>query len=190
MTDVLDSLRAPIVPIDPDPEFAADLRARLEQALLRIGSPEPEPSGPGEGEDVAPGTLTAYLSVDGAREALEWYAEVFGARRRGAPMEMPDGRVGHAELILGDSVLMLADEAPEHGVLGPKKVGGVSQTLMLAVSDVDATVARALAGGATLSRPVTEYPYGRSGVILDPFGHRWLISTRPENTRAAKERRT
>lgn len=173
MTDPFDALREPIRPVDPEPGFAAELRARLERAVLepegaRMTTTEPA-------VDVPLHSLTPYLGVDDARRALDWYVEVFDARRRGEPYMMDDGRVGHAELALGDSVLMLADEFPEIGVLGPRARGGTSTTLHLQVPDVDATVARALDHGAELERPVADQPYGRTGVIVDPFGHRWMI---------------
>jgi predicted enzyme related to lactoylglutathione lyase len=89
---------------------------------------------------------------------------------------MPDGRVGHAELVLGDSVLMLADEFPEIGLAAPATRGGASQSLRLEVADPDAVVAAAVAAGATLDRPVTDAPHGRGGVVVDPSGHRWMVS--------------
>ena len=96
--------------------------------------------------------------------------------RRGEPIVMPDGRVGHVEVLLGDSVLMLADEFPEMGLLAPAHLAGVSQSLRLEVADPDAVVAAAVAAGGTLDRPVADSPYGRGGVVLDPSGHRWMVS--------------
>ncbi|MFB4315289.1 VOC family protein [Actinomadura sp. 21ATH] len=122
-------------------------------------------------------SLAPYLNVDDGRRALDWYARVFGARMRGEPVVMEDGRLGHAELAIGDSVLMLADEYPEMGLLGPKARGGPSQSVYLTVSDVDDVAVRAVDAGAELERPVGEYPFGRMGVIVDPFGHRWMINT-------------
>ncbi|XVQ08502.1 VOC family protein [Spirillospora sp. CA-255316] len=124
-------------------------------------------------------SLTPYLCVDDAPRALEWYASVLGARPRGEPVMMEDGRVGHAELDIGDSVLMLADEWPELELLGPKTRGGPSQSIYLTVPDVDAVVARAVEEGAELARPVEDHPYGRNGVIVDPFGHRWMVTSPP-----------
>ena len=89
---------------------------------------------------------------------------------------MPDGRVGHVEVLLGDSVLMMADEFPEMGLVAPAHRGGVSQSLRLEVADPDAVVAAAVAAGGTLERPVADSPYGRGGVVLDPSGHRWMVS--------------
>src|SRR3712207_2598038 len=89
-------------------------------------------------------SLTPYLCVDDGRRALEWYVQAFDARRRDEPVVMPDGRVGHAELAIGDSVLMLADEWPEEGLLSPKARGGPSQSILLTVPDADRVVSRAV----------------------------------------------
>jgi PhnB protein len=125
--------------------------------------------------------LTPYLCVDGAAAAIDWYGDVFGAKER-MRMDGPDGKVGHAELQLGDSVIMLADEYPEMGNLGPRSVGGSPVTLSLYVEDVDAVHAKALAKGATELRPVEDQFYGdRMGQLLDPFGHRWSVGTHIED---------
>jgi len=100
----------------------------------------------------------------------------FGAVPRGEPVEMPDGRLGHAEVALGDSVVMLADEFPEMGLLSPAGRGGTTVSLRLEVTDPDAVVERALAHGARLERAVADHPYGRNGVVVDPSGHRWMVS--------------
>ncbi|GAA3222445.1 VOC family protein [Pseudonocardia petroleophila] len=176
MTDPLDALRVPVTPVDPDPAFARALRARLERALL---DPREDPM---TTTLDAPRTtarmhaLTPYLAVTDAVVAVDFYVAAFGAVRRGEPVLMPDGRTGHAEVALGDSVLMLADEFPEMGLAAPATRGGVSQSLRLEVADPDAVVARALAAGGTLERAVTDSPYGRGGVVLDPSGHRWMVS--------------
>ncbi|TDD62124.1 glyoxalase [Actinomadura darangshiensis] len=177
MTDPLEALRAPTVPVDPDPVFAARLRERLRRALL-------EPTGGTMTTTVHETqarvrTLTPRINVDDGQHALRWYAEAFGAELRGDPMMEEDGRVGHAELAIGDSVLMLADEWPDHGLLSPKTRGGPSQSLYLSVPDVDVVFARAVELGAAADRAVSDYPYGRNGVITDPFGHRWIISSPP-----------
>jgi len=97
-------------------------------------------------------------------------------------MPGPGGKVGHAEIRIGDSVIMLADEHPEMGARGPRAYGGAAVSLHLYVADVDATVKRALAAGATLLRPVEDKFYGdRMGTIEDPFGHRWHVSTHQED---------
>lgn len=172
MSDPLDALRrldALPGPDDlPDPAFAAALRARLERALL-AAAPLPAPGGPM--------TLSPYLSVPDARAAIAFYVEAFGAVPRGETYEMEDGRIGHAELVVGGSVVMLADEFPEMGLTGPLALGGVSASLHLEVPDVDAVVTRAVAAGATLEREPADASYGRTGVVRDPAGHRWLVQT-------------
>jgi predicted enzyme related to lactoylglutathione lyase len=181
-TDPLHDLRIPIDPVDPDPGFAAALRARVERALL---APEGEPAmsvttdrtttSPAAATPRRP-ALTPYLAVVDAERAIAFYAAAFGAVPRGEPVVMPDGRIGHAELALGDSVLMLADEYPEIGLAAPLTRGGPSQSLRLEVADPDAVVDAAVAAGATLDRPVGDSPYGRGGVVVDPSGHRWMVS--------------
>jgi PhnB protein len=125
--------------------------------------------------------LSPYLSVDGAARAIEFYEKVFGATER-MRMPAPNGKVGHAELQIGDSVLMLADEFPDMGFVGPKTVGGSPVTLTVYVENVDEVFARALREGATSVRDVTNQFYGdRSGQFDDPFGHRWNVSTHVED---------
>lgn len=122
-----------------------------------------------------------YLCVDGANEAIDFYGTVFGATER-MRMPMPDGRVGHAELQIGDSVVMLADENPEMGIQGPKSVGGTPVTMSVYVDDVDAVFGRAIAGGASELRAVQNQFYGdRSGQFEDPFGHRWSVASHVED---------
>ncbi len=126
-------------------------------------------------------TITPYLSVQGAGEAIEFYKKVFGATEL-MRMADPSGKVGHAELQIGDSRVMLADEHPEIGFRGPKSIGGTAVTLHLYVEDVDACVARAVAAGAKLTRPIEDQFYGdRAGGIEDPFGHSWHVSTHVED---------
>lgn len=126
-------------------------------------------------------TITPYLAIEHAGEAIEFYKSVFGAIER-TRMAAPDGRIGHAELVIGDSMLMLADECPEMGHKGPRALGGSPVVIHLYAADVDATVERALAAGATLIRPVDNQFYGdRTGTIADPFGHTWHIATRVED---------
>ncbi len=122
-----------------------------------------------------------YLCVDGANEAIEFYRSVFGATER-MRMPMPDGRVGHAELQIGDSVVMLADESPEMGVRGPKAIGGSPVTMSVYVEDVDQVFSRAIAAGASELRAVETQFYGdRSGQFEDPYGHRWSVATHVED---------
>jgi uncharacterized glyoxalase superfamily protein PhnB len=117
-----------------------------------------------------------YLAVRDARAAMAWYADALGARVVGDPYVMDDDRIGHAELDVAGAPLYLADEYPELGLAGPEE-GRVSVTLHLAVPDVDAAVARCRAAGATIERPPTDAPYGRTGVLVDPYGHRWMLQT-------------
>lgn len=126
-------------------------------------------------------SVTPYLIVDGAAAAIEFYERVFGARAR-MRIAGPGGKVGHAELDVGDSCIMLADEFPEIGARGPKSVGGAPVNLYLYVEDVDAVVGKAIAAGAREVRAVEDQFYGdRMGTIEDPFGHVWHISTHVED---------
>jgi PhnB protein len=126
-------------------------------------------------------SITPYLIVDGAAKAIEFYKAVFGAKER-MRLGGPDGKVGHAELEIGGSVVMLADEHPAMGALAPPTVGGTPVGLHVYLEDVDAVAVRAIAAGATLKRPVENQFYGdRLGTIVDPFGHVWHISTHIED---------
>ena len=126
-------------------------------------------------------SLTPYLAVDGAAEAMEFYKRAFGATevmRMGAP----GGKVGHAEIRIGDSRIMLADEYPDMGFRSPKAYGGSPVGLHLYVEDVDAVARQAVAAGAREGRPVKDQFYGdRTGSFEDPFGHVWHIATRKED---------
>ena len=123
-------------------------------------------------------SLTPYIMVDDARRAIEWYGSVLDATLDGEAVVMDDGRIGHAELRIGDATLMLADEFPEMGLIGPTARGGASVSLAVYVPDADATFARAVEAGATVEREVADQFHGsRSGTLLDPFGHRWMIMT-------------
>ena len=161
------SLAQPTSPVDPDPAFAAALRDRLRRALLH------RPTTP-SGDAVS--ALIPYLAVRDARAALAWYADALGARVVGDPYVMDDDRIGHAELTVAGATLYLADEYPEMGLAGPEE-GRVSVSLHLSVPDVDGAVDRAVQVGATLERAVYDAPYGRTGVIVDPYGHRWMLQT-------------
>jgi PhnB protein len=126
-------------------------------------------------------TVTPYLIVDGAGAAIEFYSLVLGATER-MRMPAPDDKVGHAELEIGNSVIMLADEFPDMDALGPRAVGGTPVTLHVYVEDVDSVFERALAAGAKELRAVEERFYGdRSGQFEDPFGHRWDVATHVED---------
>ena len=124
--------------------------------------------------------LTPALCVDGASDAIQFYTNVLDATER---MRLEDrGKVGHAELEFGDSLVMISDEYPEIGVVGPKTLGGTAVSLNVYVEDVDATFAAALKAGAIELRPVSEQFYGdRAGQFLDPWGHRWGVATRIED---------
>jgi PhnB protein len=125
--------------------------------------------------------VTPYLCVDGADAAIRFYNTVLGATERGR-LAGPDGKVGHAELQLGDSLIMLADEYPDMGLRGPKAIGGTPVTISVYVEDVDAVFDRALEAGATSLRPVETQFYGdRAGQFEDPFGHRWNVATHVED---------
>lgn len=122
-----------------------------------------------------------YLIVDGAAAAIDFYKSVFGATER-MRMAGPDGRLGHAELEIGESVIMLADENPAMAIQGPKKIGGTPVTLHVYVEDSDAAFERALNSGATSLRPIEDQFYGdRSGQFEDPFGHKWNVATHVED---------
>ena len=125
--------------------------------------------------------VTPYLCVDGASAAIEFYGKVFGATER-MRMPEPDGRIGHAELLIGDSVVMLSDEFPEVDVRGPKAIGGTPVTMSVYVEDVDGVFDRAMQAGARALRPVEDQFYGdRTGRFEDPFGHRWSVATHIED---------
>ncbi len=117
----------------------------------------------------------AYLRLRDAAAAIDFYARAFGAREKFRLTE-PGGRIGHAELELGGTTIMLSDEYPESGIRGPASIGGTSFTIHLHVDDADALIARAVAAGATIVRPANDQFYGeRSGTLRDPFGHEWNI---------------
>ncbi len=126
--------------------------------------------------------VTPYLCIDGAAEAIEFYGKVFGATQRGDRMPAPGGKVGHAELQLGDSVIMLSDEFPDMNMRSPKAVGGTPIVMSVYVEDVDAVFERAVQAGAATLRPVEDQFYGdRSGQFEDPFGHRWSVASHIED---------
>lgn len=126
-------------------------------------------------------TLTPYLIVRNAAQAIEFYKQAFGATEL-LRMADPAGQIGHAEIKIGDSPLMLADEFPDMGVRGPQSYGGSAVSILLYVEDVDAVAARALAAGVKELRPVRDQFYGdRSGTFEDPFGHVWTIATHKED---------
>jgi PhnB protein len=131
-------------------------------------------------------TVTPYLAIKNAPKALDFYQRAFGAVESYKLM-MPDGRVGHAEIRLGDSLIMLADEFPEYGGKAPDTLGGSPVSLHLYVEDVDAFVKKAVAAGAKERKPVADQFYGdRSGQLEDPFGHLWWVATHKEDVPPAE----
>ena len=126
-------------------------------------------------------TATPYLIIDGAAKALDFYKKIFGAVEK-MRMPSPGGKVGHAEITIGDSMIMLADEHPEMGARSPRAFGGSGVGIMLYVDDVDTTVKKAVADGAKLVQPVEDKFYGdRTGTIEDPWGHTWHVGTHQED---------
>jgi PhnB protein len=122
-----------------------------------------------------------YLIVDGANDAIEFYKSVFGASER-MRMPMPGGRIGHAELTIGDSLIMLADENPEMGARGPRSIGGSPVRIFVYVNDVDAVFDRAMTAGAKGTQELEDRFYGdRAGQFEDPFGHFWDVATHIED---------
>jgi PhnB protein len=135
------------------------------------------------------GTLTPYIIVDGAARAIAFYERAFAARDV-MRLDGPAGRIGHAELEIGESKIMLADQFPDMDAHAPAHYGGSPVSLHLYVADADATVARALAAGATIVHEVADQFYGdRLGTIRDPFGHTWHVATRKENLTMEELRR-
>lgn len=126
-------------------------------------------------------TLTPYLCIKDAAAAIEFYKKTLGATEV-MRMDGPDGKVGHAELKIGDSHIMLSDEHPEMGFLSPQTIGGSPMHLLVYVEDVDTVVQQTVEAGATLQKPVQDQFYGdRSGSIQDPYGHVWHIATHIED---------
>ncbi len=126
-------------------------------------------------------SVTPYLIVTGAVQALDFYRRAFGAEET-LRMPAPNDRIGHAEIRIGDSVVMLADEFPEIGAKSPQTLGGAGVHLMIYVDDADVIFNRAIAAGAKATRPIQDQFYGdRTGTLVDPFGHQWTIATHIED---------
>ena len=126
-------------------------------------------------------SVTPYLAVDDAAQAIEYYKKAFGAKER-ARMEAPDGKIGHAEVEIGDSLVMLSDPFPHATTRPPKELGGTSGSVFMYVEDVDAVVKKAVDEGATITMEVADQFWGdRFGTITDPFGHVWSIATHVED---------
>jgi len=190
MTDPFDALRITDSPLDPRPDFADELRrtitANLETDMTQTDTPVTTQTSNTQ-------TITAYISVRNAAAAIAFYVEAFDAVEV-SRLVGDDGRIGHAEITIGSSKLMLADEYPEIDVVGPQTRGGPTCSFTIEVPDVDASFARAVAAGATVERPVADQFHGnRMGWVRDPFGHRWTLSTpiadfdRAEYARAGRE---
>jgi uncharacterized glyoxalase superfamily protein PhnB len=184
--DPFEALREPVTPADPDPGFAGRLRQRLTREIFA--------SSPGgimsqqtvasrvEREPASAPALTPYIVVSDARRAMDWYIEVLGAQRRGEPVVNADGTIGHAEVGIGDAVLMFSEASdlwPDVPVRAPDSPATFSHTLHLQVDDVDGTTERARNSGASVERAPTDQHYGRGAVIVDPFGHRWMLLRPP-----------
>ncbi len=182
------------LPVQPDPAFAARLRDRLESALAlpnrtegvvmsgtdtAIAELAEQPSATPSQTTIAPASprpaALPYLAVVGARDAIAWYGDAFGAVVLGEPIVMDDGRIGHAELSVAGGLLYLADEFPEMGLKAPGPQA-VSISLMLHVADTDASLERARERGAEVVMEVGEGYGSRRAAVVDPFGHRWMLS--------------
>ena len=126
-------------------------------------------------------SVTPYLIIKGAADAIEYYKKSFGATEL-FRMPTPDGKIGHAEIKIGDSPIMLADEHPDLGHVGPQTLGGTSVGIMIYVDDVDAMFKRAISGGGQEIKALQDQFYGdRSGTLKDPFGHMWTVATHVED---------
>jgi PhnB protein len=129
-------------------------------------------------------SVTPYLAIDGASEAIEFYKKAFGAKERGR-MDAPGGKIGHAELEIGDSVVMLSDALPQFSTRAPSELGGTSVSVFMYVEDVDAVVKQAVDAGAKVEMEVQDQFWGdRFGSVTDPFGHNWAIATHVEDVPA------
>ena len=186
MTDPFDALTSPAEPQTPRPVFARALRARVVDelgldpmdALPTIDLPQRSRtmSTTTTAPTIAATVLVPYITVTGGVRALDWYAEAFGAVEV-LRVVGDDGRIGHAEITIGTARIMLSDEYPEIDVRSPQTLGGSATALHLTVPDIDGLFARAVAAGATsLSEPGDQVHGNRQGTLLDPFGHRWMLS--------------
>lgn len=185
MSDPMDALRLPVVPITPRPAFAAELRARVAGWLG--GDDDPATTAAEATTPAAHPSVTPYLSVRGGADAIRWYIDVLGAQPIGEPIVEASGRVGHMELRFGDSVVSLADEYPELDIVGPASRGGTTVRLSLQVDDCDAVYRRATTAGATGLRPPEDQFYGaRAATIRDPFGHEWNLQQFTETVSGAE----
>jgi uncharacterized glyoxalase superfamily protein PhnB len=186
MTDPFDALAVPIEPQHPRPSFARALRARLVDELgldplttsPTVDLPRRKSVTTTEPATTTELASTPYLTVHDGAAAIDWYVEAFGATEQFRVVG-DDGRLGHADLAVGTARFMLSDEYPEMGVVSPRTLGGTATAIHLEVADVDATYARAVDAGATGQREPEDQPHGaRHGTLVDPFGHRWMLSQR------------
>jgi PhnB protein len=172
----LQQLADPLAP--PEARFVARLRQRIADALTELPTVDlPERSTTVSTTPIATSTITPYICVSPAIEALAWYRDALGAvetiRYTG-----DDGRIGHAEVLIAGANVMLSDEYPELEVVSPTTLGGTPMTLHVEVPDVDAVYERVVAAGARVPAPPQDEAYGaRSFTMIDPFGHRWMIQT-------------
>ncbi len=178
-TDPFDSFRESNIPRAPRSEFAASLRRRLS-AALRTNWEVPPMLEVREYTPARLRSLTPYLATHDPAAAIDWYSEVFGAELLDEPIVMDDGRIGHAELRIGDAVMMLAGEFPEEDHRSPLTLGGGSVAIQVYVPDSAATYTLAVERGATPLRPIGEHYGTHGGVLRDPFGHRWFVQTQLE----------
>lgn len=192
-TDPFTALRLPTTPLAPRPAFVAALRQRLEAALAPARAeaapprpdPEPQETTMSDTQIRTTSVLSPYLIVDGAAAAIDWYRQVLGAVET-TRFVGDDGRIGHAELVIGGARIMLADEYPEMDIVGPAARGGSSVSLHLEVVDVDHSHRLAVETGARSERPPADQGHGnRNATIFDPFGHRWMLSQAIDAERTA-----
>lgn len=183
MTDPFEALADPTEAQAPRPSFARALRSRLLDALdldpaqvrAPIDLPRRKPMPPTTTTPTATAVIP-YLTASDAVGALGWYTQAFGAEEQFRVVG-PDGLLGHAEFRIGEAVFYLSDEHPAMGVVSPSTLGGTPFALHLSVTDVDAMFSRAVAAGATAQREPEDQPHGaRHGALLDPYGHRWMLS--------------
>jgi PhnB protein len=131
-------------------------------------------------------SITPYLTVKDAKRAIDFYKRAFGAHER-VTMPMPDGKIGHAELQIADSIIMLGEECPDHGSVSPQTLEGSPVGLALYVENVDTAFNRAVDAGATSTEAVSDKFWGdRAGSITDPFGHKWMLLTHVEDVSPAQ----
>jgi uncharacterized glyoxalase superfamily protein PhnB len=186
------ALREPVTPVHPDPGFAGRLRMRLTREVFESpgGTMSQQTAAARvERQPAWPPALTPYIVVSDARRALDWYVEVLDAHRRGEPHVNADGTIGHAEVGIGDAVLMFSEASdlwPDVPVRAPDSPATFSHSLHLEVDDVDSSTERARRGGASVEREPADQPYGRAAVIVDPFGHRWILLRRPARAELAR----